>query len=90
MMKNKPDCVSVFILPPSYSALRERLRTRNTEDPDEILRRLTNAYGELAQLKHYQYAVVNDDLDAAFERLGAIITAEKHRTTRYFPQIYED
>lgn len=90
VMANKPDCVSIFILPPSYSALRQRLRTRNTEDPDEILRRLTNAYGELAQLKHYQYAVVNDELDAAFDRLKAIIMAEKHRTIRYFPQIYED
>ncbi len=90
VMANKPDCVSVFILPPSYSALRERLRTRNTEDQDEIMRRLTNAYGELAQLKHYQYAVVNDDLDTAFDRLRAIIMAERHRTIRYFPKIYED
>lgn len=90
VMEKKPDCVSIFILPPSYSALRTRLHTRNTEDPEEILRRLTNAYGELALLKHYQYALVNDQLDPAFERLRAIILAEKHRTTRYFPEIYED
>ncbi len=90
VMKKKPDTVSVFILPPSYTVLRERLKTRNTEDPDEIMKRLSNAYGELAQLKYYQYALVNDQLDAAFERLCAIILAEKHRTTRYFPEIYED
>ena len=90
VMKRKPDTVSVFILPPSYTVLRERLKTRNTEDPDEIMKRLSNAYGELAQLKYYQYALVNDQLDAAFERLCAIILAEKHRTTRYFPEIYED
>ncbi|NLD52768.1 MAG: guanylate kinase [Clostridiales bacterium] len=90
IMQKKPDTVSVFILPPSYTVLRERLKTRNTEDPDEIMKRLSNAYGELAQLKHYQYAVVNDQLDTAFERLCAIILAEKHRTIRYFPEIYED
>ena len=90
IMQKKPDTVSVFILPPSYTVLRERLKTRNTEDPDEIMKRLANAYGELAQLKHYQYAVVNDQLDTAFERLCAIILAEKHRTIRYFPEIYED
>lgn len=90
VMKRKPDTVSVFVLPPSYSALRERLKTRNTEDPDEILKRLANAYGEFAMLRHYQYAVVNDELDLAFKRLTAIIVAEKHRTIRYFPEIYEN
>lgn len=90
VMQRKPDTVSVFVLPPSYSALRERLKTRNTDDPDEILKRLANAYGEFAMLKHYQYAVVNDELDLAFERLTAIIVAEKHRTIRYFPEIYEN
>ncbi len=90
VMAKQPDTVSIFILPPSYSALRERLKTRNTDDPDEILKRLANAYGEFALLKHYQYALVNDELDLAFERLRAIIIAEKHRTTRYFPEIYED
>ena len=90
IMDKLPDTVSIFILPPSYSALRERLRTRNTDDPEEILQRLSNAYGELALLKHYRYALVNDELEPAFQRLSAIVLAEKHRTIRYFPQIYED
>ena len=90
IMEKLPDAVTIFILPPSYSALRERLRTRNTDDPEEILNRLANAYGELALLKHYRYALVNDELEPAFSRLSAIVLAEKHRTIRYFPQIYED
>lgn len=90
VMAKRPDTVSIFILPPSFSALRHRLKTRNTEDPAEILRRLENAYSELALLKHYHYALVNDELDPAFARLSAIILAEKHRTIRYFPQILED
>lgn len=90
IMEKLPDTVSIFILPPSFSALRERLRTRNTDDPEEILQRLSNAYGELALLKHYRYALVNDELEPAFTRLSAIVLAEKHRTIRYFPKIYED
>ena len=90
VMSAMPETVSIFILPPSYSALRERLHTRNTDDPDEILKRLSNAYGEVRLLKHYTYALVNDRLDQAFGILSAIIMAEKHRTTRYFPEIYEE
>lgn len=90
VMSAMPETVSIFILPPSYSALRERLHTRNTDDPDEILKRLSNAYGEVRLLKYYTYALVNDQLDQAFGMLSAIIMAEKHRTTRYFPEIYEE
>lgn len=90
VMSAMPETVSIFILPPSYSALRERLHTRNTDDPDEILKRLSNAYGEVRLLKHYTYALVNDRLDQAFGMLSAIIMAVKHRTTRYFPEIYEE
>lgn len=90
VMSAMPETVSIFILPPSYSALRERLHTRNTDDPDEILKRLSNAYGEVRLLKYYTYALVNDRLDQAFGMLSAIIMAEKHRTTRYFPEIYEE
>ena len=47
VMRQRPDCVSIFILPPSYEALRVRLHTRNTDDPVEINRRLGNAKGEI-------------------------------------------
>lgn len=87
VMRRQPDCVSIFILPPSYAALRVRLHTRNTDDPKEIERRLGNAKGEIDQMDKYQYAVVNDDLELAFQQISAIIAAEKQRTTRYFPVI---
>lgn len=89
VMRKKPDCVSIFILPPSYEALRVRLHTRNTDDPGEIARRLGNARGEVAQIGRYQYAIVNDDLQMAYEQLYHIVAAEKQRTTRYMP-IIED
>lgn len=89
VMKKKPDCVSIFILPPSYDALRVRLHTRNTDDPKEIARRLGNARGEVAQIGKYQYALVNDDLQMAYEQLYHIVAAEKQRTTRFMPIIEE-
>lgn len=87
VMRQRPDCVSIFILPPSYETLRVRLHTRNTDDPVEINRRLGNAKGEIDQMHLYQYAVVNDDLELAFQQISSIIAAEKQRTTRYFPVV---
>lgn len=87
VMRQKPDCVSIFMLPPSYEDLRVRLHTRNTDDPLEIERRLGNARGEIDQMHLYQYAVVNDDLEFAYHQVSSIITAEKQRTTRYFPVV---
>ena len=87
VMQHEKDCVSVFILPPSYDDLRARLHGRNTESEEEIERRLRNARGEIAQKDHYQYLIINDDLELAFDQLCAIITAEKQRSVRYFPEI---
>ena len=89
VMEKEPDCVSVFILPPSYSELKVRLHTRNTEQPEEIERRLANARGEIGQMRRYRYLIVNDDLDLAFEQLQAVARAEKQNAIRYFPEIGE-
>ena len=82
-----PDCVSIFLLPPSYEELRKRLYGRNTDDPEQIERRLGNARGEIEQANLYQYNVVNDDVERAYQRVAAIIAAEKLRTTRYHPVV---
>lgn len=89
VMKKEKDCVSVFILPPSYHDLKVRLHTRNTENEDEILRRLNNARGEIRQMNRYRYLIVNDNLELAFEQLVAIVRAEKQNAVRYFPEIGE-
>ena len=90
VMGKVKDYVSVFILPPSFSALRVRLHTRNTDDPVEIERRLRNARKEVLNISKYQYAVINDDLELAFVQLQSIINGEKQRTTRFQPTILED
>ena len=89
VMDKEKECVSVFILPPSYHDLKVRLHSRNTENEEEIQRRLNNARGEIAQMNRYRYLIVNDDLELAFEQLCAIVRAEKQNTVRYFPAIGE-
>ncbi len=87
VLEKAKDCVSVFIMPPSYEALRVRLHTRNTDDPVEIERRLKNAKEEIAQLHRYQYVIINDDVELAYSQLIHIVNAEKNRTSRFFPNI---
>ena len=89
VMRKEKDCVSVFILPPSYHDLKVRLHTRNTENEEEIQRRLNNARGEIAQMDRYRYLIVNDNLELAFEQLTAIVRAEKQNAVRYLPIIEE-
>ena len=89
VMEKEPCCVSVFVLPPSYSDLKIRLQSRNTEAPEEIQRRLSNARGEIAQMSRYRYLIVNDDLNLAFDQLSAIVKAEKQNSVRYFPIVEE-
>lgn len=89
VMAQMPNCVSVFILPPSMSELRARLEGRGTEKKEDVERRMNNARDEIAQVSRYQYTIINDDLADAYLRLRAITLAEKQRTTRYTP-IIED
>ena len=90
VLKNADDCVSVFILPPSFKTLRERLHTRNTDDPVEIDRRVHNAHEEVQHVGMYDYTIINDDLDTAFGQLKTIIEAEKLSTARYLPVVEEE
>ena len=76
----RPDAVTVFVYPPSLDALRARLESRGTDAPDVIEERLRNAPGELAQMSHYRYVIMNDDLQRAVTSLLAIHDAERtHR-----------
>ncbi len=66
------DALRVFILPPSLAKLEERLRSRATDPPDEIERRLRKAKEELTHYNEYDHLIVNDDLDRAYAVLRAI------------------
>lgn len=90
VMRNYKNCVSIFILPPNYQILRQRLKTRNTDSEAEIRKRIKNAKREIAKLPKYHYALVNNDLEQAYEILKCIITAERQRTLRFLPAINEE
>lgn len=77
-----PGAVGVFILPPSADALVRRLRARDTETPEARRLRLTLAADELLAVHEYDYVVVNDDLVAAVQAVGAVLDAESRRVTR--------
>ena len=74
-----PGAVMVFVMTPTFAELERRLRTRNKDAEDVIRRRLKNARKEVKELPHYDYLVVNDDLERAAQELDAIITAEHRR-----------
>ena len=82
LMENYKDAVTIFLLPPSMSELRQRLEKRATEAPEVIERRLLEASVEIPKVDLFNYAVINDDLDKAAERIIAIIEAEKHKYSR--------
>ena len=76
------DIASVFILPPSMAELAGRLQRRATDKPDVIERRLVNARREIEEWVRYDYIVVNDDLERAYDQVRAILTAERLRRQR--------
>ncbi|OOG53952.1 guanylate kinase [Rhodanobacter sp. B05] len=79
--RSKPDCVSVFILPPSRAELERRLRGRGSDAPDVIERRLHNSRGEIAHAHEFDYIVVNDVFEQALADLQAIVQAVRLRSS---------
>ena len=87
--KKVPDCVMIFLVPPSKEDLYKRLRSRGTESEDIIEQRVNKANREFKKAKYYDYIVVNDDVDNAADRILAIIRAEHARTLRSIHKYYE-
>jgi guanylate kinase len=79
------DSVSVFIFPPSYAALEERLHVRGAHDPS-LRKRLEAASEEASLFSEYDYCLVNEDLDRTVEDLVTIIRAARLRTSRVEPR----
>jgi len=77
-----PDAVFVFIVPPSWAMLEERLRRRRSDTEADIQRRLQRAREEVTHYAEYQYVIVNDVFARAAEELKAIVLAERRRNVR--------
>ena len=71
-----PECVSIFILPPSRAELERRLRGRGTDAEDVIQRRLRDAAGDMGHWREFDYVVVNDDFEQALGEVQAIVRGE--------------
>ncbi|HNZ82990.1 MAG TPA: guanylate kinase [Sedimentibacter sp.] len=80
--KNYPMGVFIFILPPSLAELKTRIEGRGTDSKEVILRRMESAYDELNYAFQYDYAVLNDQVEVAAEKIKHIIEAEKNRVIR--------
>ena len=83
LKKQGVDVVSIFILPPKESILKERLISRGTDSIEIINKRLENSKKEIDQISEYEYLVINDDIQNAIDIVNDILTAEKNKSKRY-------
>ena len=72
------SCVTIFLVPPDLETLQQRLRQRATDNGQTMQLRLERAEEEFEQAKHYDYIVINDNLEVATEAIKSIIVAEEH------------
>lgn len=77
-----PDCVGVFILPPSVAELERRMRTRAQDSDAVIRRRMASAEEEMSHAPEFDYVIINKDFDEAKQDLQAIIRVERLRKAR--------
>jgi len=74
-----PDGIFIFLLPPSLEELENRIVQRGTESEEIIRNRMAVAREELAQIEHYDYAIINDEVEAACQKIMAILSADHCR-----------
>ena len=82
VMKKCPEGIFIFLLPPSLEELKNRIKNRGTETPESLERRFNSAKAEISLGKKYQYAVVNDSVDSAVQKIKEIISAETCKVSR--------
>ncbi len=82
-----PDCITVFILPPSRPELENRLRGRRTDSDDVIARRLADALSDMSHWDEFDYVIINDDLAVATDQLEAILAGNGADNRSDDPQV---
>ncbi|MGL4875685.1 MAG: guanylate kinase [Clostridium sp.] len=87
--ENSEDGIFIFILPPSMEVLKQRIINRGSETPESLMTRFKAAYKEINYISKYNYAVVNDEVDLAVDKIEAIITTEKCRVDRIKEKILD-
>jgi guanylate kinase len=84
-----PDSKTIFILPPSRTALEQRLRERRTDSADTIARRLADAAADMAHYNEFDFLVVNDQFERATQELGAILDGGGHELRATRPELQQ-
>jgi guanylate kinase len=79
LLKEYPDAVTIFVLPPSILALRQRLRRRGTETKEQLHVRFKNAIGEMKLYRRFEYVVINEQLDDAVRDVLSIVRSHRCR-----------
>jgi len=83
----KPDCITVFILPPSRAELERRLRSRGTDSDEVIARRLRDALSDMSHWEEFDYVIFNDDLDQAVADLEAVLAGRGEESATDIPAV---
>ena len=81
-----PEAVFIFLTPPNLSELKNRIVGRGTETSDVVDKRMETAHHEIEMMKHYDYAVVNDEVEIAVEKIKDIVRIEHMRTKWMYPK----
>lgn len=87
--ESMPDCVTIFIFPPSLAELERRLRERGTDAPEVIERRLRDARSDMAHWVDFDYVIINDNLDDAIIDLEAVLKGEGEASSTDNPKLRE-
>ena len=82
-----PDSVSIFIVPPSFRILEERLRNRRSETEEAVKQRLENALKEMEYITRYTYVVINDTVESAVSAMRHIVAGERLRRERVLKNV---
>lgn len=82
VMKKVPDAVSIFIAPPSFEILKDRLIGRGTESEEVVNNRIERAYEEISHMDEYTYAIVNDIVEKACDDVLTVINAERIKNNK--------
>ncbi len=87
LQKTLPQATFIFLFPPSFTELKNRLLLRQTETQASLQQRLHNAKNEIAQARFFEYHIINDDLQKAFASLEAIYLAQTLKQDRFLDDI---
>ena len=85
--ESMPDCVSIFILPPSLPELERRLRDRRTDSAEVIERRLKEAVGDIGHWDEFDHVIINDNLDEAVAKLEEAMSGNSDETSTRNPEL---